>query len=477
MSDGSAAPPRHVVVVGGGIAGLAAARALTQGAGDGHGLGPLRVTVLEASGQVGGKLRVSDLAGVPVDEGAESLLLRRPEAVALARDVGLGDDLEDATTSTAAVWTRGAMHSLPRATVMGVPSDLRTLAASGLLTGRELGRVPLDSWLPRTRMGEDVSVGRFVTARMGRAVVDRLVEPLLGGVYAGRADELSLEATVPQLAPHARRERSLLAAARASRAGADGVDGVDAAVFGAPRGGVGRLPEAVARHSGARVRTGAIVRELSRTPDGWRLVVGPTRDPEEVLADAVVLAVPAAPTARLLRPHAPAAASDLAQVRYSSVAIVALAFPVNAFPRRPTGSGFLVPPVDGRSVKAVTFSSTKWGWYAERAPGLVIVRASVGRQGEEAVLQRDDADLVDLVLADLTDALGVTDPPVDARVSRWGGGLPQYAVGHLSRVDRVRRAVAELPGLAVAGAVYDGVGVPACVASGHRAAAEVLRQW
>ncbi|MEO7981762.1 MAG: protoporphyrinogen oxidase [Sporichthyaceae bacterium] len=479
MPDDRPAAPRHVVVVGGGIAGLAAAVALRDGARQGPHQLAVRVTVLEGSGQVGGKLRVSELAGVPVDEGAEALLLRRPEAVDLARAAGLGPDLEDAATTRAAVWSRGAMHAMPRATVMGVPSDLRALAATGLLTGRELARVPVDSWLPRTPYGEDVAVGRYVAARLGRAVVDRVVEPLLGGVYAGRADELSLEATVPQLAAHARVQRSLVAAARASRSEADARSGAasDAAVFGAPRGGVGRLPGAVASLSGAEVRTNATVRELRRTPTGWQLVVGPTRNPELVDADAVVVAVPAAPAARLLRPHAAAAASDLAQIRYSSMAVVALAFPVTAFPQLPAGSGFLVPPVEGRSVKAVTFSSTKWGWYAERAPGLVVVRASVGRLGDEAVLQRDDVELVDLVLADLTDLLGVTDPPVDARVTRWGGGLPQYAVGHRTRVARIRAALESLPGVAVAGAPYDGVGVPACVASGQRAATEVLRQW
>ena len=159
------------------------------------------------------------------------------------------------------------------------------------------------------------------------------------------------------------------------------------------------------------------------------------------------------------------------------MAVVALAFPGTALSRPLHGSGFLVPPVDGRSIKAVTFSSTKWGWYAGAAPGLVFVRAWLGRVGEEAVLQRDDADLVDLVLADLTDALGVTAPPLDARVTRWGGGLPQYTVGHRTRVERIRAAVAVLPHLAVAGAPYDGVGIAACVGSGQRAAAEVLRQW
>lgn len=463
------ADSRHVVIVGGGIAGLAAAWFL-------HRDGPagLHVTVLEGAGQVGGKLRVSDVAGVPVDEGAESLLLRRPEAVDLARAVGLGADLEDAATTSAGIWTRSAMHPLPGGTVMGVPGDLRTLATAGLLSARELARIPLDSWLPRTRIGEDVSVGKYVAARVGQAVVDRLVEPLLGGVYAGRADLLSMEATLPQLAPHARQERSLLAAVRASRSVAPASDG---AVFGAPRGGVGRLPGAVAAASGATVRTGATVRELARTPAGWRLTVGSTRDPEEVLADAVVLAVPAAAAARLLRPQVPDAASELAQIRAASVAVVSLAFAATSFPMAPAGSGFLVPPADGRAVKAVTYSSSKWGWYASAAPGVVLLRASVGRLGDEVVLQREDSELVDLTLADLTDALGVTDPPRDARVSRWGGGLPQYAVGHRGRVERVRTAVAAQPGLVVCGATYDGVGVPACIATAERAASEVLRQW
>jgi oxygen-dependent protoporphyrinogen oxidase len=466
---------RHVVVVGGGVAGLAAAHVLQRDGGPG-----LRVTVLEGSDRLGGKLRVSDLAGVPVDEGAESLLLRRPEAAALAADAGL--TLEPAATTSARLWSRGEMRPLPPGTVMGIPADLRQLAGTGLLTTREMARIPLDSWLPRTRVRDDVSVGRYVDARLGRAVLDRLVEPLLGGVYAGRADQLSLAATLPQLMPYVRKERSLLAAVRASRDATPPARPTDPtpAVFGAPRGGVGRLPEALAgrlRSAGVELRTGATVRELRRAPTGWRLVVGSTRDAEEVLADAVVLALPAASAARLLRAEVPAAASELTQVRSASMAVVALAFPSVAFAERPVGSGFLVPPVDGRTVKAVTFSSTKWGWYADAAPGTVVVRASLGRVGEEAVLQREDAELVDLALADLTDALGVTDPPLDARVTRWGGGLPQYAVGHLDRVARVRAAVAGQPGLAVCGATYDGVGIAACIATADRAAHEVLRQW
>jgi protoporphyrinogen/coproporphyrinogen III oxidase len=460
---------RHVVVVGGGISGLAAAWFL-------HRDGPprLTVTVLEGSPHIGGKLRVSEVAGVAVDEGAESLLLRRPEAVELAVAVGLGADLEDAATTQAAIWSHGKMHPLPTGTVMGIPTDLKALARSGLLSARELARVPVDSWLPGRLLSGDVAVGKYVARRLGHAVVERLVEPLLGGVYAGRADLLSLDATLPQLKAPSRRHRSLLAAAREARANASSTS---AAVFGAPRGGVGRLPAAVARASAATVRTGATVRELARTPTGWALTLGSRSAPERIEADAVILALPPAAAARLLRGPVPAAAAELSVVRSASMAVITLAFPTTAFHSPPQGSGFLVPPADGRVVKAATFSSTKWGWYAAAAPNIVVVRLSVGRIDQEGELQRDNPELVELALGDLGDAVGVTDPPLDARVSRWGGGLPQYAVGHLGRVQRVRDAVAAHPGLAVCGATYDGVGIPACVGSAQRATAEILRQW
>jgi len=465
-------PPRpHVVVVGGGIAGLTAAYALSrEGA-----TGP-RVTLFETSAVLGGKLRVGQVAGLPVDEGAEAILARRPEGTELARAVGLGAELVHPATTAAAVWTRGALRPLPAGHVMGVPTDLRALADSGVLSPGGLARVSLDALLLRTPVDGDIAVGRYVAARLGREVVDRLVEPLLGGVYAGHADNLSLAATVPQLAEIAARERSLLAGARRVRA-ARPPD--SSPVFAGVSGGVGRLAAAVsaaARSRGAQLRTGVTVRGLRRTPTGWQLTVGPASAREEMPADAVILALPAAPAARLLADVAPAAASELAGVAYASVAIVMTAWPTAAFPRPLTGSGFLVPPVDGRVVKAATYSSRKWGWLAAADPGVVVVRCSVGRLGDEADLQRDDAELVSLATADLAAATGVRGRPVDARVTRWGGSLPQYAVGHLDRVARIRAAVAAVPGLAVCGAAYDGIGIPACVASGRAAAAQVLRR-
>jgi oxygen-dependent protoporphyrinogen oxidase len=454
----------HVVVVGGGIAGLAAAHAFAQA-----GMG---VTVLESAPSVGGKLRVASCAGLPVDEGAEQVLVRVPEAVDLIRTLGLGDDLIHPRSSAASVWTRGAMRPLPTGTVLGVPADPVALVRSGAVSPAGLLRAAADLWLPRTPVGDDIAVGRYVAARAGREVVDRLVDPLLGGVYAGRADGLSMFATVPQLAMQLPAHRTLLGAARAARP-TDGAQG--APVFASLRGGLGRLAAALAAavtSLGVEIRTGVTARAIEPLgPDGYRITVGSAHAPDRVDADAVVVAVPAHPAARLLRDVAPAAATEIGAIDYASVATVVLGYPAAAVPPL-RGSGFLVPAVERRMTKAVTFLSAKWEHLA--SPDVFLLRGSVGRYGDEHELQRDDAELVDGVHDDLVAALGITAKPVVGRVTRWGGGLPQYAPGHL---DRVRRARAALPAaITVCGAAYDGVGVPACIRSGQTAA-ELLRQW
>jgi oxygen-dependent protoporphyrinogen oxidase len=454
----------HVVVVGGGISGLAAAHQL--------GRSGARVTLLERSDRTGGKLRGSDVAGVRVDEGAESILARVPEGVALLRDVGLGDEIVHPATTKAALWSRGSLRPLPVNTVMGVPGDLASLERSGVLSAAGLARLSLDVLLPRTVVGEDVSVGSYVAARLGREVVDRLVDPLLGGVYAGRADDLSLQATLPQLAPLARTHRSLLRAARASRASAAQASGP---VFASVPGGLGRFAEVLTdavRALGAEVVTLTTARRLEPRPGGgWRVVTGPTADESVLEADAVVLATPAAPTARLLASCAPEAAEALDGIEYASMAIITLAF--SAGLGLPDLSGWLVPAVEGRLVKAVTLVGRKWPGVGDGS-GATFVRCSVGRFGDVADLQRSDEDLVAGCLADLTDMLGPVGTVLDSRVSRWGGGLPQYAVGHLARVAAARAGVASLPGLAVCGAAYDGIGIPACIRSAHAAVDQVL---
>jgi protoporphyrinogen/coproporphyrinogen III oxidase len=467
--------PPAVVIVGGGISGLAAAFFLRDRG--------VAVTVLEGSPRLGGKLAVSEVGGVAVDEGAEALLARRPEGTDLIGAVGLAGRLELPGTTAAAIWSRGRLHPLPKRQFMGVPADVDELQASGILSDAGLARARDDLRLPVTPRDGDVPVAEYVGARFGGELVDRLVDPLLGGVYAGRSDGLSFEATLGGLAAASRQHRSLAEAA-ASLLPAPGAPGRPPAparpVFTTLSGGLGSLPPAVAALSGATVRTGAMVREVARTViadgEGWRLTVGPTRAPEWLDADAVILALPARPAGRLLAmvPGAAAAAAPLGEIDYASMAIVTLAYPAGAFPQRPDGSGYLVPAVDGRAVKAVTFSTVKWPHLRPTEDGLEIVRCSVGRIGEEALLQRDDAELAVIAAADLAAATGVRGEPADVRVSRWGGALPQYAVGHVGRVERIRTAVAALPGIAVCGAAYDGVGIPACIASARLAADEVL---
>ncbi|MAO80379.1 MAG: protoporphyrinogen oxidase [Nocardioides sp.] len=427
--------------------------------------------VLEGSPQVGGVLRRRSVAGVPVDVGAEAMLNRRPEGVDLATALGL--EVCHPTVASSRIWTRDALRPLPRS-LMGVPLDLDDLAASGVLTDAELARVRAESGHAATPVGDDVTVGDLVDDRLGHAVTDRLVEPLLGGVYAGHARRISARAAVPQLVALAERG-SLLDQAP----GLTGPSTYSAPVFAGLPGGMGGLPLRLAER--LEVRTRATVRRLDRVPvhGGHRfaLTVGPTTDERTVTADAVVLAVPAAAASRLLAELAPEAGRLVGGIETASVAVVTLALRVaDAGALAETdASGFLVPPVEQRAIKAATFSFAKWGWVREAgaADGLIHLRTSLGRHGEEAALQASDDELVAVSLRDLRDAAGLDAMPVDTHVQRWGGGLPQYALGHLDRVARVRAALEAVPGLAVCGAAYDGVGIPAVIGSARRAVAAV----
>jgi protoporphyrinogen/coproporphyrinogen III oxidase len=459
-----------VAIIGGGIAGLAAAYALRDAG--------LAVTVLEGSPRLGGKLAVSPVAGIEVDAGAEALLARRPEGIGLLADLGLDGERRDPGTTSAGIWTRGQVRPLPRRQFMGVPADPGDLAGTGLLSPEGVDRAAADASLPAGPGDDaDASVAERVGARMGPEVVDRLVEPLLGGVYAGRCEDLSFQATLAPLAAAAPRFPSLgQAVASLLPAPAQPGTAPPPPVFTTLAGGLGTLPPLLAAASGAEVRTRATVRDLARTAGGWRLTIGSAHAPEWLDADAVILALPARPASRLLAGASPAAAAALAEISYASMAVVTLAYPDAAFPDPPSGSGFLVPAVDGRAIKAVTYSTVKWPHLRDQGAGLHLVRCSVGRLGDEAILQRDDDDLAALAALDLATATGVRGRPADVRVTRWGGGLPQYSVGHLDRVARIRAGVAAQPGLAVCGAAYDGVGIPACIASAGKATAQVLAQ-
>lgn len=458
---------RHAVVIGGGIAGLAAAHRLVATG--------LRVTLLEATARLGGKLMTGEVAGVQVDLGAESVLARRPEAVDLAGAVGLAGRLQPPATATASLWTRDALRPMPKGHVMGVPGD--PAALGGVLSPEGLARIAEERELTPTPVGDDVAVGAYVADRLGREVVDRLVEPLLGGVYAGDAYRISMRAAVPQLFEAVKEGGPLLDAVRRiqERAAARQQTGP---VFQGIEGGIGTLPDAVAdavRAGGGSILTETPVLGLTRTDAGWAV----RTDTGVITADAVVLATPAWSASALLAAESPAASAELAGVEYASMALVTLAFrrsDIEAYEALRGRSGFLVPPVDGRTIKASTFSSNKWQWVADAAPDLFVLRTSVGRYGEEDHLHREDGELVAVSLRDLRAATGLAARPVDSEVTRWIGGLPQYPVGHHTRVGRIRDEVAKLPALRVCGAVYDGVGIPACIASAQRAADEIMKE-
>lgn len=459
----------RAVVVGAGVSGLSAALALLAAGAD--------VTVLEARERTGGLLHAGEVGGVRVDLGAEAMLARRPEGVDLARRLGLGDLLVSPGPARPGMWRTDGVRPLPAGTVMGVPgasTDLRAVLRADEVRVTDAAIAAADA-RARRPSSEDVSVADAVSRDVGRPALDLLVEPLLGGVYAGRTDRLSLASTVPGLAA-AHRDGEPLAQA-VDRLGAAATPGVP--VFTGFDGGMARLAGAATEAleaAGAQVRRGVRVTGLRRLSGGWQVDTTAGAVP----AGTVVLALPTATTARLLAGAVPDAARELAEVPVAGVGVVALA----VAGLQPSTSGLLVPPVEaaraGVDVKAVTFSGTKWGWVARQDGDVAVLRASLGRVGETAALQRDDDALVDLVRRDLQVLLGAKHADslraAPARVARWGGALPQYLPGHGARVARLQAATGLVGGLGVTGAFVAGVGVPACIATAQATVARLLQR-
>ena len=487
------AAPRTVAVIGGGMAGLAAAWELSAAAPS------IRVVVFEQQEHLGGKVRTEVFAGRPLDVGPDAFVARRPEALRLCHELGLDAELVAPAARTAYVLARGRLRPLPGGLALGVPTRLGALARSGICSRRGLLRPLLDTaglvGAPAAGPGGtdeeatpvDRSVGEVVTRRLGPEVAAGLAGPLIGGIHAGDIDEMSAAAVFPALLD-ADRRRSLMRGLRsATQPSADG-----GPVFLTVRGGLGRLVEvldAALRRRGVEVRVGRRVDALERAdaarsahaPGGtaagggtWTVVSGT----DTVTADAVVVAVPAGAAAALLRPHDAALAATLAGVRYSSVGIVTLRFRPGDVTTSLDGSGFLVARArrggDGPLVTGCTWLTSKWPALADDD---VVVRVSVGRAGDRRHEGLDDETLVRRCLDELRPVMGLRGDALDTLVTRWPAAFPQYAVGHLGRVAAMEAAVGGLPRVAVAGAALHGVGVPACIGSGRRAARAVTAAW
>lgn len=458
----------RVVVVGGGISGLSAAHALLR---QERARGTaVDVTVLEAANDVGGKLATQVIDGVSVDAGAESVQVRRPEAVSLIADVGLTGEQVPQDQSGVGVWVDGSLHRLPPGQVLGIPYDPAAIASTDLLDPSGVAELERDQAMPPPHIEGDISVGDLVRARMGEQVVDRLVEPLLGGVYAGHADQISVDMALPGLLENLRSAPTLMAGVEATRTPTE----PGQPLFVSLRGGLGRLPRAVVDASGITVHQRMTAHALQRSADGWTVLASSPDSDHEFTADAVILACPAWSTRGLLAPHVEPAALGALELGYASVALVTLVFRGDRRPELPAGSGFLVPPGKPLAVKAATFASQKWQWLREAYPDTTIVRVSMGRYGEGDLMSVGDDDLMTIALQDFQEITATEYEPEATAVKRWSMSLPQYQVGHRSRVQRLRTAVAQQPPLEVCGAAFDGVGVPACIASGQAAADRVM---
>jgi oxygen-dependent protoporphyrinogen oxidase len=444
------ARPR-IAVVGGGISGLATALALEDRA---------DVTLFEAGDRVGGPVRTVDFAGVRVEAGPDAFLARRPEMIDLAARVGFPtSELISPTAGDAGIWTRGAVRQMPPGLVMGVPRSADHLGDTGIISAEGVARAAQERDLAPFDVGDDIGMGDLVRRRFGEEVFERLVDPLMGGVHAGRSELLSTAVAMPQLLAAARSGASLSESLPVPPPSSD-------PVFYTVQFGLGDVIDAVAKQL-PDVRYHSPVEELRVVGDGWE-VAGES-------FDGVVLATHAPITARLVADIAPDAARVLSTMEYASVVLTLLAYPTSAFAAPPATSGYLVPRVENKLTSAVSWWNAKW---SQRAPAdTQVVRASTGRSDDLRHREFSDDDLVAALHRELVEATGIrADAPVETRVSRYEESLPQFKVGHLTDVAAVAHAsaAAVTSPLALAGSYLEGLGLPACVASGTAAAARVL---
>jgi len=442
---------RRVAVIGGGIAGLAAAW-------EAIGHDGVEVEVHEAGDRFGGRIATTALplstGDLAVDEGADAFLARVPDALDLCRELGIETELVSPATGRAQVLAGGVLRDLPSNSVLGVPLDLDDLAATGIVSAEGLDRVGAEVGRAGAPPIADVTIGAFLTERLGAEVVDHLVGPLIGGINAGDVHELSMRAVTPQLADAAADGGSLIEALRRGRQNAP----LQGPVFLAPVGGMGRLVEAVVdgcRSRGVRLSAGSSVNDL-----------------ESIDADVVIVTTPAPITARLVEPVSSAAAKDLNQIAHASVVLTTFAFDHHQVPDS-DHSGFLVPRDAGLTMTAASYGSNKWRHWDDGTHA--VIRVSAGHAGNDRAIGLGDDALVAELLDELRAHAGITGDPVAVRLSRFRDGFAQYEVGHLDRVERIDASLrADAPRIRLAGAALRGVGVPACIRHGRDAARALL---
>jgi oxygen-dependent protoporphyrinogen oxidase len=449
-----------VCVIGGGIAGVVAAHSLARAEPQ------LRVVLCEAGPRLGGIIRTDSVEGVAVEAGPDSFLTRDSAVVDLCRDVGLGDDLIEPAVFGGTVWSRGRLVTLPSGFVLGMPASGGAAMRAQVLSPGGRMRAALEPWWPGPRVTTDVSVGSLAGKRFGRQLVERVIDPLLAGTRAGRVDEMSVEAALPSVWAAVHGHRSV------TRALGSAVSAPGPPPFKSIAGGLGRLVDALRTAArGVEFRTGARVQSIAS--DDWGFQVNTSEGLVECAA--VISALPAFESARLLKGARPAAAALLTSIEHASVATVVLVYPPGAGATPDGTSGLLVPSTEGKTMSACTWYSVKWP-DARPADGGLVLRCFVGRAGADPDIELDDEALVARVAREVEAALGLSLPHRTAMVTRWRNALPQYTVGHTGRVDEIERALGERPGIWVTGGSYRGSGLPDCVRHAQQTAQNVL-EW
>ncbi len=470
-----------MVIVGGGIYGLSTALALLEQARAAD--VPVTCTVLEAAPVWGGKIRTHRVGPLVMEAGPDSFLSQKPWAIDLCRRLGLADQLinTNPTKKKASVLCDGRLHDLPEGLVTFTPTQLGPLFRSGLLSWLDLARMGCDLLIPPKRSGEDESLAAFFRRRFGRVACERVMEPLMAGIYAGDAEQMSLRATFPRFyeleQEHGSVIRGMMAARRARAQLGNGAQ-PQRTMFVTLRNGLGDLVTVLAGHiqkAGGVLKAGVqaeAIRVRSHKLGRWMYDIVCT-DGTALSAEALVLATPAYISAELVRPLSPAAAGVMASIPYASTATITLVYPAAAVGSRLEGFGFIVPRTEARELIAATWTSLKW---PHRAPASdVSVRCYLGGVGREAILDHDDEHLVRCVRGELASIVGLQAEPHYVEVNRWHQAMPQYTIGHLDRLAQLEAALSRFGGLAVTGAAYRGVGIPDCIRDGTETATGLLR--
>ena len=470
------AAPKRVVIVGGGISGLSAAFALLEQAGSRD--ESLQCTVVEAQDYFGGKIVTNRQDGFVTEGGPDSFLTTKPSALALCEKLGLTSQLINTNKENAQTFTysRGRLRQFPQGLIAMVPTKLGPLFHSGVVSWAGIVRMGADWIIPaRPRTKDEETLAEFFSRRLGSEAFDRLIEPLVAGIYAGDANELSVDATFPQLVELERKHGSLIKGALTMQRARSShkPDATARTLFTTLQGGLGDLITSLAdRLSGAGVslRRGTNVRAVQslgfHTPYRVELEGG-----ERLDAEAVVLATPAYVSAGFLRSFDHEAATILDRIPYASTMTISMIFSEPEVKSQLRGYGFVVPRVENRSLIAATWSSMKW---AGRAPsGQCLIRCYLGGRGREHLLDLDDAELTGQACRELESMVGIQSPPLRVEVYRWPRAMPQYTRGHRECVQQIRQRVTRHPGLYVTGAAYDGIGIPDCIRDAETTSAKL----